>query len=155
MKTRIIQLIGIFLLAFLLHLQGVKAASDGNTEELEVKNVIEYAIDAMYNKGDIELIKTHYHPDYELLLLVEGNKLYKMSLNERIQHVKEGQQNQAYPPKEHVSIKFEFVDVAYSTATVKFDYFRAGRQTCIDIMTLYKFEEGWRIVSQTTHHVQD
>jgi len=136
-------------------LTAAQASADMEGEKTAVKEVIQNAVDAMYNNGDVALIHQYYHPDYALLLLVEGNQLYKMSLNDRIAHVREALANNQFPAHEQVSIQFELVDVAYSTATVKFDYFRADRHTCIDIMTLYKFDEGWRIVSQTTHHIRD
>ena len=143
------------LLLFSCQLAAAQATPVMESEKAAVKAVIQNAVDAMYNNGDVAQIQQYYHPDYELLLLVEGNQLYKMSLKDRLGHVREALANNQFPAHEQVSIQFEIVDVAYSTATVKFDYFRADRQTCIDIMTLYKFDEGWRIVSQTTHHIRD
>jgi len=148
----------ILIFSFLLsmtHGDMLQAAAFSDNEEQHVKNTISNAIDAMYNNGNVELIKKYYHPDYDLLLLTADNTLYKMSLNERISYVEKELEGNNFPPKETVTIEFEIVDVAHSTATVKFDYFKSDRRTCIDVMTLYKFKEGWRIVSQTTHHVQD
>lgn len=145
---KIVAIVGAFILAVSI----VQAQTD---EEKLVKETVLKAVDAMYNQGDAELINKYYHPGYELLMLNQYGQLSKIPLYDRIAYVEYQQKEGQFPPKEAVTIKFEILDVAVSTATVKFDYFRADRHTCIDIMCLYKFGEDWKIVSQTTHHLRD
>ena len=45
-----------------------------------------------------------------------------------------------------------FNDNFFYAAAVKQDFYRGKRRTCTDFLSLYKFKEGWRIVSWTTYH---
>jgi hypothetical protein len=44
--------------------------------------------------------------------------------------------------------KFITVDVTGNAAVVKLELYREGKKTFTDYLTLYKFREGWRIVSK-------
>jgi len=143
----------ITILAHLLVLvSGISIArNDKNLEVEPVKKVVQKAIDANYNNGNIELMKKYYHSRFNLLI-VHNNELHYISLKKMIKGVSKKKAKEEYPPKEKISIEFLSVEVAGNAATVKFDYFKGKRRTCIDFISLYKFKEGWKIVSQTTYH---
>ena len=56
---------------------------------------------------------------------------------------------------QNAKAEVEIAEVTGNAATTKFKYFKRVSQTCTDFMYLYKFEEGWRIVSTITYHHQD
>ena len=137
---------------FLVLVSGISIAQDVKNSEVEaVKEVVQKAIDAKYNYGNIELMKKYYHSGFNLLI-VHNNELHYISLKKMITGVSKKKAKEEYPPKEKISIEFLSVEVAGYAATVRFDYFKGKRRTCADFMSLYKFKEGWRIVCQTTYH---
>jgi hypothetical protein len=126
----------------------------GSQEQAAVKETILKAVDAMYNQGDIEAIRRCYHPGY-ILLVMREDALVSVPLDQRIEAVKKGHERGEYPAKERVSIRFRHVTVAGTAAAGYFEYLRGDKHTCDDLMSLYRFESGWRIVHQTTHHYGD
>lgn len=139
-----------FLVLSILQVQ-LMAQNNKETEIKSIKDVILKAVDAMYNQGDIEQIRKYYHPGY-ILFMMKDNYLQYTTLFNRIEYRRRGHEKGEYPAKEKATVKFVTVDVVGTAATVQFHYYRGERQTCEDFMSLYKFKEGWRIVSQTTYH---
>ncbi len=117
----------------------------------QVKETIQKAIDAMYNLGDIERIRKHYHPGY-ILQIMNQNYLSVIPLHNRIEKKRQDHQKGVYPTKDKISIKFISINVQGHAAIVYFDYFKGKQKTCADFMSLYRFKEGWRIVNQTSYH---
>ena len=143
-------IISLTLILFLLTVS-LSAQISENAEKEAVKETVQKAIDANYNSGNIELIEKFHHPGFNLLI-VNNNKLHYISLKRIIKGVENKKAKGEYPPKEKISIKFLSVEVAGYAATTRFDYYKGEKHTCADFMSLYKFKEGWRIVSQTTYH---
>lgn len=126
---------------------------DGKDAEIDaIEEVVQIAFDAYYNDGDIELIKKYFHPGFNLLSMTRDNSLLYYFRHNFIDRVKKQKERGKYPPKKRVSIKFLCVDVVGNAAVVKEDFYRGERRTCTDFLSLYKFEEGWRIVSWTTYY---
>ena len=123
-----------------------------NAEIDAIEEVVQIAFDAYYNDGDIELIKKYFHPGFNLLLMTRDNSLLYYFRHNFIDRVKQRKERGMYPPKKRVSIKFLRIDVVRNAAAVKQDFYRGERRTCTDFLSLYKFKEGWRIVSWTTYH---
>ena len=123
-----------------------------NAEIDAIEEVVQIAFDAYYNDGDIELIKKYFHPGSNLLSMTRDNSLLYYFRHNFIDRVKQRKERGMYPPKKRVSIKFLRIDVVRNAAAVKQDFYRGERRTCTDFLSLYKFKEGWRIVSWTTYH---
>jgi len=134
------------LLSFTLTAQNAKKA-----EVEAVKNVIQRAIDANYNTGNIKIVQKHIHPGFNLLLN-SNNKLISITLDQVIQRIKQNKINGAYPPDDLVSIKFLSVEIEGTAATAKIDFFRGKKRTCVDFLSLYKFGEEWKLVCWTSYH---
>lgn len=123
-----------------------------NAETEAIKESVQKAFDAYYNNGDIDLIKKYFHPGFNLLLLTRDNSLLYYFRHNLIDRAELQKDRDKYPPKKRISIKFLSIDVVGNAATVKQDFYRGKRRTCTDFLSLYKFKEGWRIVSWITYH---
>ncbi len=119
----------------------------------EIKDFVNKAVDTMYNQKNVEKIRQYYHPGYTLFKM-RNNTLVTMPLHNRCSFNIEKSETKD-ENSEKVTIRFKSVSMYETAATVCFDYFKGDRQTCVDFMSLYKFDKGWRIVSQTTHHLGD
>lgn len=116
-----------------------------------IKQVIQTAyVEGLQNEGDFEKIDAGFHPDFELLGLGEGNNMWHLSISDWKKKIQEKLDKGELPRKEgeKISVKFLDVDVTGSVAVAKFEFYVGEKLVYIDYQSLYKFEDGWKIVSK-------
>jgi hypothetical protein len=119
-------------------------------EEDAIKNVIQTAyVDGLQNKGPVADIEKGFHPGFDLLGM-RNNALTKWPIYSWIQYHENKLKEDPAPPKEDevVTCKFPMIDITGSAAIVKIELFKGEKQIYTDYLSLYKFEEGWRIVNK-------
>lgn len=123
----------------------------GEEEDKEaIKKVIQSAyVDGLQNKGPVADIEKGFHPGFNLLGL-RNNDLTKWPIYSWILYHENKLKEDPSPPKEDeiVTCKFPLIDITGTAAIVKIDLFKGGDQIFTDYLSLYKFEEGWEIVSK-------
>lgn len=132
----------LFLLLFIIPLAGFSQA------DLEaVKHVVTSAyIEGIQNRGSIDDIRKGFHPGFNMLRLVE-NDIKPLPIEEWITSIEKSRNDNQPRPK--TTGKFVNVDITGNAAVVKLELYREDKKTFTDYLVLYKFEEGWRIVSKT------
>lgn len=117
--------------------------------ELEaVKQVITSAyIEGIQNNGKIEDIRKGFHPTFTMLRLID-NEVKPYPIEEWIAAI-EKRRSEGAISTVRTEGKFINVDVIGNAATAKLELYREGKKTFTDYLVLYKFTEGWRIVSKT------
>lgn len=136
-----------FVFILLFGAQGLFAQS---SEEEAVKNVVTSAyVEGIQNNGSIEDIRKGFHPSFAMLRFME-NSVKPYPIEEWITAI-EKRRAEAKPDTKVVRTDANFldVDITGTAATVKLELFREGKKTFTDYIVLYKFTEGWRIVSKT------
>ena len=133
---------------FLFLILVVPFSSFAQTDEEAIKQVISSAyIDGIQNRGDVEAIRKGFHPTFTMLRMAD-NDIKPLPIEEWITNIEKAKaSNEPAPPK--AEAKFLNVDITGNAAVVKLDLFRAGKKTFTDYLVLYKFSEGWKIVSKT------
>lgn len=136
-----------YLTILLLSLCAVVAYSQASDEDA-VKQVVTSAyIEGIQNRGNVEDIKKGFHPSFNMLRLTD-NDIKPLPISEWIANIEKAKAaNEPAPPK--AEGKFVNVDITGNAAVVKLDLFRNNKRTFTDYLVLYKFTEGWRIVSKT------
>jgi hypothetical protein len=131
---------------FLMALCFVVSAQD--SDETQIKSVVTSAyIEGIQNRGNVEDIRKGFHPSFTMLR-VNNNDIKPLTIQEWITNIEKAKAaNEPMPAK--AEGKFINVDVTGTAAVVKLDLFRDGKRTFTDYLVLYKFTEGWRIVSKT------
>lgn len=117
------------------------------SEEEAIKKVIQEAyIDAMQNLGDLEAARKGFHPDFEMLLFRDG-QMSKLHIKDWIARV---EKRIANPPSTPPNITGKFIDmeITGTVAVVKLELHRDGKKIFTDYLSLYKFEDGWKMVSK-------
>ena len=130
-------------------------AQEQKTEQEKIKFCVEQAINALSNTGEIAIMKKYFHPGFEIMTLKEDNRLHKTPIYNWLEKTTIRKKQNKYPPEKKVTIEFENIEITGNAAIVKFKYYKGEIHTCTDFMCLYKFNEGWRIVSAITYHHQD
>ena len=115
-----------------------------------IKQVVTSAyVNGLQNKGPVEDIEAGFHPGFELLG-VRNNELTKWPIYSWVEVHQKRLEEDPGPPKaeEVVSSKFPMIDVTGSAAIAKVELYKGGKIIFTDYLSLYKFEEGWRIVNK-------
>ncbi|MCB2221469.1 MAG: nuclear transport factor 2 family protein [Bacteroidetes bacterium] len=128
---------------------GLLSAQDNKDKEA-IQSVIQKAyVDGLQNKGPVADIEEGFHPGFELLGN-RNNELTKWPIYSWVQyHEKKLAEDPAPPTADKVvSCKFPMIDVTGDAAIAKIELYRDGEKIYTDYLSLYKFDEGWRIVSK-------
>jgi hypothetical protein len=123
-------------------------ATNAQSDEDAIKAVVTSAyINGIQNRGSVDDIRKGFHPSFTMLRLME-NQIKPLAIEEWITNIEKSKAaNEPAPAK--AEGKFVNVDVTGNAAVVKLDLFRNNKRTFTDYLVLYKFTEGWRIVSKT------
>ena len=141
-----------FILSFFLlfnTLNFVSAQNNENEKEL-IKNVIQTAyIDGLHNKGELDLIEEGFHPGFNLLG-VRDNSLTVYPIYTWIESYKKRKTDDPAPLSTEQKITCDYlqIDITGNAAMSKIELYKNGSLLFTDYLFLYKFNEGWRIVSK-------
>ena len=123
------------------------------TEDDAIKAVIENAyIGGIHNGGSIEEIRKGFHPTFKMLSL-ENNDVSPLSLEDWIIRIENGRKQNAGNPTVKAAGEYVSITTSGNVATVVLDLFKNKKKIFTDHMMLYKFSEGWRIVSKAYYRV--
>ncbi len=113
-----------------------------------IKKVIEKAyINGIHGNQDLDKIKDGFHQDFAMLVL-NNNKIDKVNVNEWLDRIVKMKKDNPELWKSKTSYDFKLIDVTRNAAMAKLDVYKGTTHFSTDYMLLYKFEEGWRIVSK-------
>jgi hypothetical protein len=139
---------------FLLFLFPIVAAAQ--SDEALVKQVVASAyIEGIQNRGNIEDIRKGFHPSFNMLRMMD-NEIKPLAIEEWITNIEKAKkENTAQAVR--TEGKFVNVDITgtnavvklETNAVVKLELYRENKKIFTDYLVLYKFTEGWRIVSKT------
>lgn len=117
-------------------------------ENESIKKVIQSAyIDGLMNKGDLDNTKKGFHPGFNLLGM-DHNMLSKFPIYSWIEVTEIQKKASPEGPELKFISKFPMIDVTGNAAIVKVELYKESELIYTDYLSLYKFEEGWRIVSK-------
>jgi hypothetical protein len=123
------------------------------TEDDSIKAVIEKAyIDGIHNDGPIEEIRKGFHPTFKMLSL-ENNDISPLSLEDWIIRIENGRKQNAGNPTVKAECEYLSITTSGNVATVVLNLFKNKKKIFTDHMILYKFSEGWRIVSKAYYRI--
>ncbi len=141
----------IFLIA-LISLSTSLIAQSNKEEQTAIKKVIQTAyVEGLQNEGDLTKIDSGIHPDFNLLGMdKDGISIWKLPIAEWKKKVTKRKEAGAYPKTgdKLVTIKFLSVDVTGNSAVAKFELYVGKDKKYVDYISLYKFNDGWKMVSK-------
>lgn len=124
-------------------------AATAQSDETDVKNVINTAyIGGIHNGGPVADIRKGFHPSFNMLRLME-NEVKPLPIEEWIKNIEANRAKNSTVVSPKVEGKFVSVSVAGTSASVVLELYRENKKIFTDHLLLYKFNEGWRIVSKT------
>lgn len=118
------------------------------TDEDLIKHVVNSAyVSGIHNNGNVEDIRKGFHPTFNIIRMVD-NEIKPYPIEDWIAAI-EQKKKDGVPNVAPVVGKFVNVDITGNAAVVKLELYRQEKKTFTDYLVLYKFTEGWRIVSKT------
>jgi hypothetical protein len=130
------------------------SANEVEKEKQAIQQVIQSAyIDGIHNLGDVEDIRDGFHPGFNLLGVNGNDQLTKFPIYSWIESVekRKAQNPDGRAEEEKITCKYNQIDVTGKAAQAEIELYRKGEKIFTDYLQLYKFEEGWRIVSKIYH----
>jgi hypothetical protein len=119
-----------------------------NNQEETIKKVIEEAyITGIHTTQDENLVRKGFHKDFNMLVL-KDNTIDKVDIDEWLKRVEKMKKDNLELWKNKTTYKFVLVDITGNSAVAKLDVYKGQIHFSTDYMLLYKFEEGWKIVSK-------
>jgi len=117
--------------------------------EADAKAVTQVIADAYVNgvhaKPDPAAMRRGFHPDFRMLVLTDG-KMTAVTVDEWAGRVEKAANANA--PRPAIKAEYPQVSVTGNTASVRVELYRDGKHTFTDYLLLYKFADGWKIVSK-------
>ncbi len=120
----------------------------GDADVEAVKGVIvESYIEGIHRNQDPEAILKGFHPEFAMVMVKDG-EVSKMTIQEWVARIEEGKKKPNDRPKVETTYEFATVEVSGTAAVARIELFKDGKLTYTDFMSLYKFDDGWKIVNK-------
>jgi hypothetical protein len=126
-------------------------ANDTEKEKEAIQKVIQTAyVDGLQNLGELEDIKNGFHPGFNLLGVNDNDMLTKFPIYSWIESFEKRKANNpdGRPEEEKITCQYKSIDVTGNAAMAKIELYKKEKKLFTDYLQLYKFDEGWQIVSK-------
>lgn len=127
------------------------------SEKEAIKKLIMTAyVDGLQNKGDLQATKEGFYPGFDLLIL-KNNMVDKLPIYNWIEYAKMKKEKdpEPYGKEELTSCEFEFIDITGTAAVAKIHLSKGGKKIFTDYLSLYKFDDGWKIVGKIYYRMPE
>jgi hypothetical protein len=141
----------LFSIAVLLSLT-IMAQEKPTDKDMILKTIEKAYVQGLQNGNEIDNILKGFHPGFNLLGMDQNNHLTKFPIYTWYDVV-EARIAAGEKPEVETTAKYPLVDITGKAAVVKVELYREGKMIFTDYLSLYKFEEGWRIVSKIYHRM--
>ena len=141
----------VFFVAVLLSITTM-AQEEPTDKEMILKTIEKAYVQGIQNVKDIKNIEKGFHPGFNLLGVDQNNHLTKFPIYTWYDFVKT-RDAAGEKPEVETTAKYPLVDITGNAAIVKVELFRDDVMIFTDYLSLYKFKEGWRIVSKIYHRM--
>ncbi|NIM91115.1 MAG: hypothetical protein GTO17_09225 [Candidatus Aminicenantes bacterium] len=131
--------------------KNVSNKEDANMEVTE-KEAIQQVVEKAYIRGihgnqDEKAVKGGFHKDFNMLVL-QNNTIEKVTVDEWLDRVEKMKADNPQLWEAETTYNFEFIDFTSYAAVAKLDVYKGKTHFSTDYMLLYRFEDGWKIVSK-------
>lgn len=119
-----------------------------NVEKEAIKKVIEEAyIQGIHGNQNEKTVRSGFHHDFAMLVL-QDNTIERVTVEEWLDRIEGIKADNPELWAAQTTRDFLLMDVAGDAAVAKPNVHKGVTHCSTDYMLLYRFEEGWRIVSK-------
>lgn len=128
----------------------ISGAFAQDEEKEAIKKVIQTAyVDGLHNNESVEDFESGFHPGFNLLG-VKDNMLTKFPIYSWVQSFEKRKAKNPAPltGEKKTTCNYLLIDVTGNAAIAKIELLRNKELIFTDYLQLYKFDDGWKIVSK-------
>ncbi len=141
MKTFFMRLLIAGIAVFLMATTGLTADS---TDQKEIKKaIITGYIEGIITEGDVNKVRKYWHEDCDIVIL-RGGRLNKLPAKYWLKRLTQ----KPDPLETDVKYEIKSINITGYAATVAIKVFYKGKPKYMDYLSLYKFEDGWKIATK-------
>ena len=119
------------------------------SEAEAVKQVIDHSyIGGVHNFMGSDVIRQGFWIDFEMIIF-KDDQIEKLPLETWISNIERRNEESAGQTRHLTSVKYLDIHVTGNAAIVALELYRKGEIIFTDYLSLYKFSDGWKIVSKT------
>ena len=111
------------------------------------KVIVEAYINGIHGTQDENIVRNGFHKDFNMLVL-QDNNIDKVNVDEWLKRIQKMKMDNPELWNAKTTYKFVLIDATGSSAVAKLDVYKGQTHFSTDYMLLYKFEDGWKIVSK-------
>lgn len=120
----------------------------GNVEKEAIKQVIEKAyIQGIHGNQDEKTVKSGFHQDFAMLVR-QDDTIDKVTIEEWLDRIETMKADNPELWNAQTTHDFVLIDVTDYAAVAKLDVYKGATHFSTDYMLLYRFKDGWKIVSK-------
>lgn len=129
-----------------LLLAGSAFAKGGDVEA--IKDVVTRGyVEGIHKDRDPEKIRSGFHREFVMFINTDEGIL-KLTRDQWIARIEDGNRKNPDQKRPKVDHEFSLVDVAGDAAVARVELHRDGKHTFTDYLSLYRFDDGWRIIGK-------
>ena len=117
------------------------------TKEDVEKVIIDAYIHGIHGNQDEKTIQRGFHGDF-CMYVKDGETVQKVTIQEWLKRIEEMKKQNPELWKGRTTHTFRLIDITGNAACVKIEVYKNNIFFSTDYMLLYKFEDGWKIVSK-------
>lgn len=119
-----------------------------NAEQDAIKQVIDKAyIQGIHTSQDEAEVRSGFHPDFAMLVL-QKDEMEKVDVAIWLERVESMKADNPEMWSAETTYTFDMIDIAGPAAVAKLNVHKGVVHFSTDYMLLYKFGDGWKIVSK-------
>lgn len=143
------------ILAVLVISAGAVSPSHAGDEEAAVKETIINAyVKGIHIDRDIPAIRKGFHPSFTMFIR-KGEEVRTLSIDDWVKSIEKSKEKNPDGPDYKVTSDIPMVSVSGDAAVAKVMIYRDEKLIYSDYMSLYKFEDGWKIVGKIYYSHKD
>lgn len=123
-----------------------------NDKKAIMKVIDESYVEGIQNRKNIENIEKGFHPGFNLLGIDNQDNLTKYPIYTWSDNIKKAVDAGQMPDLE-TEAKYPIIDITGNAAVAKVELYKGGKQIFTDYLSLYKFSDGWKIVSKIYYRI--
>lgn len=117
-------------------------------ESLVIQTIESAYVGGFHNGGSVESIRKGFHPSF-VMFRQNKNEIITVPLEEWIKNTLKSREESKGNDGPKATAQYQQIGVVGNAANVTLDLHRGDKRIFTDHLLLYKFEEGWRIVSKS------
>jgi hypothetical protein len=126
----------------------IGALAVANDEKQAVMKVVDEAyVQGVHANPSGEAMRKGFHADF-IMFVFDAGKINKVTRDEWISRLEANKAKDGNSPKPVVKADFPLVEITGNAAVVKVELHRDGKHIFSDYLSLYKFDDGWKIVGK-------